>query len=403
MSARACAALANRAMQERRRIAFVINSLAGGGAERVFCRLIEGLAEPLADWETDVFLLDDEPQAYALPSFVRLHALKAGGAALPSITKLLGALRNSKPDLAVAFLSRANCATVLAGRQLGFPTVISERVATADHFGDGPGGVLKRLVAGEIYRRADAVVAVSQGVKEGLVQRCGVSPNRVEVIANPVDAERIRALASAPLEHSLPEKAIVSVSRLAANKNVAMVIEALAQSGLPHHLLVLGDGPERSALAQRARALGLEARVHFLGFLSNPFPVMARAELFASASNAEGFPNALVEALALGLPSVFTNCRAGPAEILADDAALEVSAMHPARYGVLTPVGDVAALAEALRFLASPEQRMHYRRRALERAEAYEPHAVFNRYWQVISRVLETRSSGATVPAPRAA
>jgi glycosyltransferase involved in cell wall biosynthesis len=390
-------------MPRPRRIAFVINSLAGGGAERVFCRLIEGLAEPLSAWDTDVYLLDDEPPAYVLPSFARVHSLNSHRGALPSFARLLGALRSAKPDVAVSFLTRANCATVLAAQRLGFPTVISERVATADHFGRGPGGVLKRLVTGEAYRRADAIIAVSQGVKHGLVAQCGVRSDKIDVIPNPVDAPRIKALALEPPQHRLPEKAIVCVCRLAANKNVAMLIEALARSGLPHHLLVLGEGPERSALAQRARALGLGERVHFLGFLSNPFSVMARAEMFASASNAEGFPNALAEALALGLPSVFTNCRAGPAEILADDAALEISAMHPARYGVLTPVGDVEALAEALRFLATREQRMHYRRRALERGAAYEPSAVFKRYWRVISRVLDARSSPSAVPARRAA
>ncbi len=377
-----------RADPARARLAFIINSLTGGGAERVFCRLIEGLQTRLRDCESEIVLLDDEPHAYTPPDFVPMRTLASDRNSAASVARLAAEMKRFRPHAAVSFLNRANCANVLVGRLCGYRTVISERVFTADHFGDGPAAQLKRAVTRELYRRADVVLAVSEGVRRGLVEACGLPAERIDVIPNPVDAARIRTLAAQEPETALPDRFIVSVNRLNANKNVSLQLEAMRRSGLSHHLVILGDGPERERLQAQALALGLAERVHFVGFSTNPFAIVARADMFLSTSNAEGFPNALAEALALGVPCVSTNCRAGPAEILADDPTLKVSQMHPARYGVLTPVRDAEACAAALRFLAQPAQRALYSRRASRRAAAYAPATVIERYWQAISRAM---------------
>lgn len=375
------------ALGERARIAFIINSLAGGGAERVFCRLIEGLEDRLREHEAEIVLLDDEPHAYSPPRSVPLRTLAADKKTAASVTRLAAEMRRFRPHAAVSFLNRANCANVLASRLCGYRTIISERVATAAHFGTGPAAQLKRAITRELYCRADAVLAVSEGVRVGLIEQCGVPPHRIEVIANPVDVTRIRALGAQSPECELPARYIVSVNRLIANKNVAMQLEALHRSGLPHHLVIVGDGPERAALQARVEGLGLTDRVHFVGFLHNPFAIVARSEMFLSTSRAEGFPNALAEAMALDVPCISTNCHAGPAEILADNPRLEVNAMYPAAYGVLTPVDDAASCAAALRFMAHPEQRAHFARRARERAAFYAPEDIIERYWLAISRI----------------
>src|SRR3546814_956662 len=90
-----------------------------------------------------------------------------------------------------------------------------------------------------------------------------------------------------------------------------MLIEAFAQAGLPGSLVIMGEGPLRGALEARIMQLGLEGRVHLPGFLENPFAVLKRASLFALPSNAAGFPNGLVEAMACGLPVVAANCEIG--------------------------------------------------------------------------------------------
>ncbi len=371
------------------RLAFIINSLAGGGAERVFCRVIEGLRDQLHACEAEIILLDREPSAYTAPDFIPTVVLGADGGMAASVAKLTTELRRFRPDVAVSFLSRANCATVLASRWCGCRTVISERVATTEHFGAGASAQVKRAVTRELYRRADAIVAVSEGVRSDLVQRCGVPAGRIVVIPNPVDVADIRAKAAQPPDIPLPARYIVSVNRLTANKNVGLQFEALLRSRAPHDLLVLGEGPERRALEGQAQALELGRRVHFLGFVSNPYPIVARADMFLSTSNAEGFPNALAEAMALGVPSISTNCRSGPAEILSDDPDLEVTGVYPAPFGILTPVEDAGACAAAIQLLSDPEHRARCSWRAAERASAYRPESVIARYWQVISRLAE--------------
>ena len=105
----------------------------------------------------------------------------------------------------------------------------------------------------------------------------------------------------------------------------------------PVHLVILGEGNKRGDLERQLRELGVEADVELHGFVDNPFAWMSRASLFVLSSAWEGSPGVLVEAMACGCPVVSTNCPSGPDEILAGG-----------RYGPLVPVGDDAALANAI-------------------------------------------------------
>src|SRR5206468_11188612 len=138
--------------------------------------------------------------------------------------------------------------------------------------------------------------------------------------------------------------------RLVPNKNFAMLIEAFARSGITGKLVILGDGPERPVLTAKIKALGLSGRVMMPGFSANPFPTLRRAEFFVSPSNAEGFPNSLLEAMSVGLPVISTNCPSGPSEVLADLPRGQVAAgVSFAEHGILVSPDDPAAMAEALR------------------------------------------------------
>ena len=384
-------------MVEKTTILFVINSLAGGGAERVLTTIL-GASAPWRDrYDVHLALLDDEARAYAVPEWITVTQLNARhqlGASIVQLRRLVGRLN---PDIALAFLTRANVATAMAMAGRGRPWLISERVNTSAHLGSGAGAIAARAMVRFAYPRARHVIAVSDGVVDDLVQNFGVARDRVSAIANPVDHDAIAAQAAAPAPLAIDGDYVVAAGRLVPNKNFALLVDAFAASGLPHRLVIMGEGPERASLEARIAAKGLTERVLLPGFVANPFAMLARARLFAMPSNAEGFPNGLVEAMACGLPVVATNCASGPSEILAGLPRESVIDARQVPAGALVPTNDVAAFASALRVVASEPRRTAAANAARRRSLDYGVAQATERYWRRIDAALTPpRTSGSS-------
>ena len=219
------------------------------------------------------------------------------------------------------------------------------------------------------YRRADAIVAVSEGVAKDLITRTGLARDRISVIYNAVVTPQLAKRAAEPLHHPwfAPDEppVILSVGRLGRAKDFPTLVRALAtvRKQQPARLLILGEAasPRRSAkrraeLNDIATELGIEQHIRLDGFIDNPFAYMRHSAVFALSSQYEGFGNVLVEAMACGCPVVSTDCPSGPAEIL-----------EHGRYGPLVPVGDHQALGAAiLSVLAQPTNPDALRRRAAD-------------------------------------
>jgi len=165
------------------------------------------------------------------------------------------------------------------------------------------------------------------------------------------------------------------VGRLAVQKDFPTLLRAFARlrAARPARLMILGEGDRRSELEQLASALGISADVRLPGFVENPLAYMRRAAVFVLSSIYEGFGNVLVEALACGCPIVSTDCPGGPAEIL-----------EHGRFGRLVPVGDVAALGDALlATLAAPRES----EALVARARDFSAAVIADRYLGVLSRI----------------
>lgn len=372
-------------------LAFAINSLEGGGAERVFCNLIDGVRERLPSLSTRLILLDTTDDAYRPNSDIETERLGCKGSLISSARKFQSSMQSKPADLCLSFLTRANCSNILAAGRARHDALISERVQTSSHIGNSIKGLIQKQLIRSLYPRAKTVVAVSEGVRADLTGQFGVDPAKTEVIYNSVDVDHLTALARLEPDVQLPARYLVSVGRLQENKNFPMLLRGYALAGSELDLVVLGDGPSRGALEKLARELGIADRVHFLGFQSNPFAITSRARGFISASNAEGFPNALVEAMSLGLPCAFTNCPSGPAEILADDHRRDVQEMSLEKYGVLMPTNDVDACAAALRFLSSGDAAEKYSSLSAERARIFSPERTLDAYAELIDRALSAK------------
>jgi N-acetylgalactosamine-N,N'-diacetylbacillosaminyl-diphospho-undecaprenol 4-alpha-N-acetylgalactosaminyltransferase len=373
----------------RRRVLFVINSLAGGGAERVMATLLNNSKDWLDAHEIALAVLDEGPRAFALPDWLTIFQLDCRGGLAASITGLRRVVRDYRPDVTISFLTRANLANGVVMMNRRRPWIISERTSTPAHLGSRSKQLATKLMMRAIYPRASRVIAVSAGVADKLEHGFGVPPGKVEVLPNPVDIDALHASASARDELQLDEPYIVAVGRMVSVKNYRMLIHAFAQAKLPCRLVIAGDGPERDALKSLAGDLGIAERVVMPGWLSNPYPVLSRASVFALSSKVEGFPNALVEALALGVPVVATNCHDGPAEILARRRVDEVAGVTVVDAGILTPVDDAASYAQALQLAFEESRRKHMIAAGRERALDYSAAAITQRYWSVIERALE--------------
>ncbi len=335
-------------------------------------------------------LLDDEPAAYTMPDWVTVHQLDCRGSLLQSIRQLRSLERSLRPAATLSFLTRANVANWASRAGSGRPWVISERVHTAAHLGTGLSGRIGRMLVSLSYRHASHIIAVSQGVADNLSDEFGVPSDSISTIANPVDTTRIARQALEKYPAHPDEPYIMAMGRLVENKNFGLLIDAFATSSIPGKLIIIGDGPLRPDLERQIFDHGLADRIILPGFVQNPFPLLAGARFFVLCSNAEGFPNALVEAMSTETAVIATNCRSGPSEILADTNDLTVEAMTLAEFGILVPCNDVAAMADSLRYFQEDEPRKRFARLALARTKDYTPEKAAQRYWHVIEQSMQT-------------
>ncbi|RYZ15043.1 MAG: glycosyltransferase [Alphaproteobacteria bacterium] len=386
----------------RKRIAFVINSLGPGGAERVMNTILHSASPD--EWDVHLVLLDREQEHRLPPAFVKVHRLDCGMKLIASIRRLTRALEDIKPDLIVSFLVRANVASIFAGRRLKTPVIISERANLSAHLAGRYAGAKRSVAAMSsrlAYSRANFVIACSEGVKRDLIENFGVSAGRVEAIPNPFDLDQIVSDARGEPGLRLPDRFMVSVGRLVESKGFGDLIEAYAAANLDMPLLILGEGPDRGLIENKVRVLELEGRVQLSGYVRNPFAVLARAEFYVSASHCEGFPNSLAEAMAVGLPVISTDCPSGPAEILAEVETTGTAIAFAAQYGVLVPVRDVAAIAEALRMMRDASFRAHYSAMSKERMRDFGLRTIAGRYWAAFRR-MSSQSNRLTATRARA-
>jgi len=235
-----------------------------------------------------------------------------------------------------------------------------------------------------LYRHADAIIAVCEGVKRDLVEYFGVPIDKVTVIHNPIDIEQIHRLAAEPVMDILDDNKnyylIVAVGRLAKVKGFDILIQAVARliKELDVRLIIIGDGEERSNLLRLTKELRVDGVVCFLGWQSNPWKYMARADVFVLSSLVEGFPNVIGEAMALGLPVLATNCSPGVRELLEDGKS-----------GLLVPAGDPEALAEGIaRVLSDEGLRQELAQRGRQRVAQFDLPKVIMLYEDVLLRLL---------------
>lgn len=359
-------------------IAIVLHDLRGGGAERACLRLARGMVA--RGRQVDLVLVRGEGAYFSeIPPGVRVTVLDR-----PRVSQAIWALANhfrrTRPKAILSALTHMNLATIAAARLSGSRArvVISERNQISAKARDAKGAWQQALYRAVplAYRIADTVIAVSGGVAQDLSRFGHLPGGKIRVIHNPVFDPAIAALAQEPAAHPWFEPKgppiILAAGRLHRQKGFDVLLEAfaIARAEVDCRLIVLGEGPERAALLAQAERSGLAYDIDFPGFCANPFALMARAGAFVLSSRWEGFPNALVEAMACGAPVVATDCPSGPHEIL-----------EGGEIGPLVPVDDAHALGRALlaTLLSRPDTS-----RSRARAHGFSVTAAADQYLEVL-------------------
>jgi glycosyltransferase involved in cell wall biosynthesis len=337
---------------DARHLAVFMSFSGAGGVERMVLNLVEGFVA--AGCTVDLLAIRaDSAHLGELPPGVRLIDLGVRHSGL-AVFPLMRYLRRTRPVALLAAKDRAIRAAVVARRLAGVETRIVGRLGTNLSAAlEGRAGLSRWLRVAPmrwIYPAVDKVVCVSEGVLEDTAVLAGLTAGQLTVIRNPVVTPRLGELAAAGVDHAWAHDTsvplILGAGRLTEQKDFDTLVRAFAivRQTRPARLVILGDGRLRGKLEARIKALGLADDVALPGFTANPYAWMARANLFVLSSAWEGSPNVLTEALALGTPSVSTDCPSGPREVLAGG-----------RFGPLVPVGDAAGLGQAmLATLASP-------------------------------------------------
>ena len=222
----------------------------------------------------------------------------------------------------------ADCFAAIFGKTVKNRVVLSERNDPAQY----PDSGRYRKFRDFCFRLADACVFQTQDARSYFpesVQKKGV------IIPNPIN-DKIPEF-----DRTNTEKIVMSTGRLKPQKNYPMLLRAFAdfsQKYPDYALEIYGDGFQRQELEALAKELGIRQKVRFMPFTTDIFPIMAKASMFVMSSNYEGISNSMLEAMAIGVPTICTDCPVGGARQMIEDGV----------NGLLVPVGDVKALADAM-------------------------------------------------------
>jgi len=380
-----------------KRVALVLPHLGPGGAQRVAATAANALTElgvemhviTILDDHADSYKLDtrvlrhrktgsqsgansensaapiyetcnaEQPARQFVRSFARQSVLRRplGAVAFAvNLTKkarwLRRLIRSIRPDAMLSFLTQTNIITIVATRGLGIRTIVSERndPKLQQH--------RRRVVALRkwTYPWANVVTANTYGAlstMESFVPR-----EKLAFLPNPLKSDGLSA------SFSFAQPTLITVTRLVEQKGVDVLLEAaaIAFNKVPYwQLAIIGDGTLRHELQALANKLGIAARVNWYGQVDNPISYLRAADAFILTSRFEGSPNALLEAMACGLPPIVSDASPGPLELVGNEA------------GLIVPTEDVNATAEAIVALASDDKlRKRLGAAALERTRMHE-------------------------------
>lgn len=360
------------------KVLFYVNILSGGGAERV----IANLANNFYEKGHEIIVVNTFPteKEYHLNKDIKhlyMESQKDCGNVLKKnitrIGKLRKILKKEKPDVAVAFMREPNWRLVIASKGLKVKTIVSLRVTPEHEDGKFPKNFMLRYP----FKKADAVIFQTEHAQqyfdESIVKHS-------KIILNPIKNGIY------DINYKGERKNIVTAGRLASTKNQLLLINAFSKVAdtTEDKLLIYGEGECRQALQNRIDELRMNDKIILMGNSSNLHEEIKSAKVFVLSSDLEGLPNALMEAMALGLPCISTDCQGGGARMVIQDG----------KNGFIVPVGDTNALAEKIKYVLSlsDKERDEIGKSAKETAQGFRADVICKEWEEYIYSLLKSKT-----------
>lgn len=369
---------------KRKKVMFFIYQMGNGGAARTLLNILNHMDQE--EFEPILVTLDFngnyENYLNSDIKFIKLQTKRLRSAIIP-LAKLL---RKEQPHILFSTIPVYNTVAIL-GRLLSFTNtkvIVREAALLGGTFREN----LSLRIFGLLYRFANKVISLSEGVKKNLIKRYKVNKKNIQVIYNPIDLQKIKQLVSKGEIHEEHQsffrkdtKVIVTAGRLVKEKDHQTLLKAFAEVNeqLDSELLILGEGELENDLKNLAKDLHIEQNVHFIGFQQNPYIYFKNADLFVLSSINEGFGHVLVESLAVGTPVVSTNCKPGAEEVLMNG-----------EFGKISEVGDIEGLAHHMyETLTLPDsEKKKVITKGLKRANDFDANIIVKQYEEVFNEVI---------------
>lgn len=379
---------------KKQRVLFFISSLAGGGAERVMVDLLRNIDRKKVD---PVLVLlypcDDSPYRRDLPENLRIIVIRRKKDSVCEKLKQLLAFHKTvhreRPDVILSMLTHCNIMSLLSGLLFGIRVIPCEHSTLSEVVKTEEGRTILGMpvspVVKVLYRFAEKIITVSEGIKSDLVSAFGIPADNVQTVYNPVDLDRIGSLTHSAPGHSFfaqQKPVVIAMGRLTPLKGFDILLKAftLVIQRIDARLIIMGEGPQRDYLETMVKDLGITGKVSLAGFQRNPYGLLAHAYTFVLSSQYEGLPIAILEAMACGVPVISTDCRSGPREILQNGQC-----------GVLVTVDDEAAMADAITGLLNDrKKREELSERGKQRVKDFSVQEIVRQYEDIIASRLQS-------------
>lgn len=375
--------------KDKQKLSILNISMTSGGAEKVISLLLKRLID---DYDVSLILFYNEIH-FPIPPEVKIIIFnKNPPQSVPFYKRLFDlsrfvikyhkVIRKEKIQIAISFLAFPNLVNgIISIFNRNVKTIISERGFPSDNTTNKSSLLIAKIFYPLLYNRCNTLFSNSIYINNDLKENFGVKiPMRV--IYNPIEIPK-NTIEPNSLKTSIESLNIINVGTLNKRKNQHMILKALKGVNFQFRLTILGEGYLKDNLIQWGREYQMEGQVCLEGKVKNVQKYLLENHVFVLSSNTEGFPNALLEAMSIGLPSISTNCLSGPLELINDgnDVSIPEGGYYEGPFGILVNNNDVAGLKNALEYLFNnPEKRAELSQNSLVRSKHYHLNKIYSEF-----------------------